>query len=157
METVRGKIRLNIEVKYNGHNQNIVRKVVRIIEEQDFVDNCVLTSMNYKFLQQAKELNPDIRTGYTMNMTYGDLEDMDGADFFSVKHTYITEQFVEKVHNLGKEVYAWTLNYQGDIQRMVNCEVDNIITDEPELVRQVILGETSQSPGFAELLKYALK
>ena len=157
METARGKIQLNIEVKYNGHNQNIVRKVVRIIEEQDFVDNCVLTSMNYKFLQQAKELNPDIRTGYTMNMTYGDLEDMDGADFFSVKHTYITEQFVEKVHNLGKEVYAWTLNYQGDIQRMVNCEVDNIITDEPELVRQVILGETSQSPGFAELLKYALK
>ena len=40
---------------------------------------------------------------------------------------------------------------------MVNCEVDNIITDDPELVRQVILGETNRSPGFLELLKYALK
>lgn len=157
IEAARGKIQLNIEVKYNGHNANIVRKVVRIIEEEDFVENCVLTSMNYKFLEQAKELNPEIRTGYTMNMTYGNLENMDGADFFSVKYTYITESFVERVHALGKEVYAWTLNYQGDIQRMVNCEVDNIITDDPELVRQVILGETNRSPGFLELLKYALK
>ena len=131
--------------------------MVRIIEEQEFAENCVLTSMNYKFLEQAKALNPKIRTGYTMNMTYGDLENMDGADFFSVKYTYITERFVEKVHALGKEVYAWTLNYQGDIQRMVNCKVDNIITDDPELVRQVILGGTDRSPGFLELLKYALK
>lgn len=157
IEAARGKIQLNIEVKYNGHNQNIIRKVIRIIEEEEFTENCVLTSMNYKFLQQAKKLNPDLRTGYTMNMTYGDLKDMDGADFFSVKYTYITGQFVEKVHALGKEVYAWTLNYQGDIQRMVNCKVDNIITDDPELVRRVILGETGGSPGFLELLKYALK
>lgn len=157
IEAARGKIQLNIEVKYNGHNPNLVRKVVRIIEEQEFAENCVLTSMNYKFLEQAKALNPKIRTGYTMNMTYGDLENMDGADFFSVKYTYITERFVEKVHALGKEVYAWTLNYQGDIQRMVNCKVDNIITDDPELVRQVILGGTDRSPGFLELLKYALK
>ncbi len=157
IEAVRGKLQLNIEVKYNGHNPNLVRKVVRIIEEEDFVGNCVLTSMNYKFLEQAKELNPEIRTGYTMNMTYGDLQDMDGADFFSVKHTYITERFVEKVHGLGKEVYAWTLNYQGDIQRMVDCQVDNIITDDPELVRQVILGGSGRPPGFLELLKYALK
>ena len=157
IEAARGKIQLNIEVKYNGHNPNLVRKVVRIIEEQEFTENCVLTSMNYKFLEQAKALNPEIRTGYTMNMTYGDLENMDGADFFPVKYTYITERFVEKVHALGKEVYAWTLNYQGDIQRMVNCKVDNIITDDPELVRQVILGGTDPSPGFLELLKYALK
>ena len=65
---------------------------------------------------------------------------MDAADFFSVKYTYITENFVEHAHSLGKEVCAWTLNYQGDMQRMVNCGVDNIITDDPELVRKVILG-----------------
>ena len=65
---------------------------------------------------------------------------MDAADFFSVKYTYITEGFVEHAHSLGKEICAWTLNYQGDMQRMVNCGVDNIITDDPELVRKVILG-----------------
>ena len=153
----KGKINLNIEVKYNGHNQNIVKKVVKIIEDNDFVDQCVLTSMNYNFLRQAKKINPDIKTGYTMKMSYGGLEDMDAADFFSVKYTYITEGFVEHAHSLGKEVCAWTLNYQGDMQRMVNCGVDNIITDDPELVRKVILGTTDRNPGFVSLLGYALK
>ena len=111
----KGKIILNIEVKYNGHNQNIVKKVVKIIEDNDFVDQCVLTSMNYNFLRQAKKINPDIKTGYTMKMSYGGLEDMDAADFFSVKYTYITESFVEHAHSLGKEVCAWT-QHRGHFQ-----------------------------------------
>ena len=153
----KGKINLNIEIKYNGHNQNIVKKVVKIIEDNDFTDQCVLTSMNYSFLKQAKKIDPDIKTGYTMKMSYGGLEDMDAADFFSVKYTYITEAFVEHAHSLGKEVCAWTPNYQGDMQRMVNCGVDNIITDDPELVRKVILGTTDRNPGFVSLLSYTLK
>ena len=82
---------------------------------------------------------------------------MDAVDFFSVKYTYITESFVEHALSLRKEVCAWTLNYQGDMQRMVNCGVDNIITDDPELVRKVILGTTDRNPGFVSLLGYALK
>lgn len=113
--------------------------------------------MNYKFLEQVKKENPNIRTGYTLRMTYGDLSELTEVDFFSVKHTYITRQFVDEVHRLGKEVYAWTLNYQGDMQRMITLKVDNIITDEPELVRKVLLGETDRNPSFITLLKYAVK
>ncbi len=152
----KGKIKLNIEVKYNGHNKGIVKKVVDVIENNHFENDCVVTSMNYKFLQQVKQENPDIKTGYTLKMTYGDLADLSDADFFSVKHTYVNERFVEQVHKLGKEVHAWTLNYQGDMQRMVSVHVNNIITDEPELVRRVILGETDRNPSFLTLLKYAL-
>ena len=81
IECCKGKIRLNIEIKYNGHNSQIVKKVVKIIEDQGFEDSCVLTSMNYKFLEQAKELNPKITTGYTMSMIYGDLSKLTAADF----------------------------------------------------------------------------
>ena len=55
LDYCRGKIRLNIELKYNGHNPDIVPKVVRLIEEHDFVDSCVITSMNYSFLEQVKD------------------------------------------------------------------------------------------------------
>ncbi len=152
----KGKIKLNIEVKYNGHNKGIVKKVIRVIEKNHFEEDCVVTSMNYKFLQQVKQENPDIKTGYTLKMTYGDLSDLSEADFFSVKHTYISERFVSQVHKLGKEVHAWTLNYQGDMQRMLSANVNNIITDEPELVRKVVLGETDRNPSFLTLLRYAL-
>lgn len=157
LECCQGRIRLNIELKYNGHNAQIVPKVLKIIEEYGFEENCVVTSMNYKYLEQIKELNPGIVTGYTLSMVYGNLSQMTAADFFSVKHTYLNSIFVRRAHALGKEVCAWTLNYQGDIQQMIDCGVDNIITDDPELVRKVILGELEANPSYWDLLNYALR
>ena len=157
IEYSRGRMGLNIEVKDNGHNRNIVSKVVRCLEEHDFVDQCVLTSMNYSFLQQAKELNPDIRTGYIMTMTYGSIRDIDAADFFSVKYTYVTAAFVQEAHSCGKEVHAWTVNYPGDIQRMITYGVDGIITDDPALAHEVYLGEGNTQSGFGSLLRYVIK
>lgn len=153
----KGKLDLNIEIKYNGENKGIVKKVVRIIEENNFVGHCVITSMNYKFLRQVKKANPDIRTGYIMTMTYGSVSYIEDADFFSVKSTYIDEDFVNEAHSCGKEVHAWTVNYFGDIRRMMNYGVDNIITDNPVLVRKVLNGENTAKADFPELMRYALK
>lgn len=152
-----GKIKLNIEIKANGHNDNIVSKVLKIIEKYNFEDQCFITSMNYKFLAQVKALNPKVVTGYIMTMAYGSVKNMDMADFVSVKNTYINRSFVEDAHASGKEVHAWTVNYPGDIKRMISCGVDNIITDNPALVHQVYLGDATQDTGFFDLLRYALK
>ena len=40
---------------------------------------------------------------------------------------------------------------------MIDCGVDNLITDDPEMVRRVTLGETGTDPSFGELLEYALR
>ena len=153
----KGRLDLNIEIKYNGKNKGIVKKVVRVIEQNGFEDHCVITSMNYGFLQQVKKANPNIRTGYIMTMTYGSISRITAADFFSVKYTYIDEEFVREAHSLGKEVHAWTVNYRGDIKRMMDVGVDNIITDNPVLVRKVMNRESETETGFWELMKYALR
>lgn len=133
----KGRLDLNIEIKYNGKNKGIVNKVVRAIKENHFEDHCVVTSMNYQFLKQIKKTAPEIRTGYIMTMTYGGVQGMEAADFFSVKHTYVDEKFVTQAHALGKEVYVWTVNYKGDAKRMLDIGADNIITDDPIMVRKV--------------------
>ena len=153
----KGRLDLNIEIKYNGKNKGIVKKVVRVIEQNGFEDHCVITSMNYGFLQQVKKANPNIRTGYIMTMTYGSISRITAADFFSVKYTYIDEEFVREAHSLGKEVHAWTVNYRGDIKRMIDVGADNIITDNPVLVRKVMNRESETETGFWELMKYALR
>ena len=53
IEAARGKIQLNIEVKYNGHNPNLVRKVVRIIEEQEFAESKAESESNKGATQAA--------------------------------------------------------------------------------------------------------
>lgn len=153
----KGSLDLNIEIKYNGKNKGIVKKVVRVIEENDFEEHCVITSMNYGFLKQIKKANPDIRTGYIMTMTYGSISRITAADFFSVKYTYIDDEFVREAHSLGKEVHAWTVNYRGDAKRMLDIGVDNIITDNPVLIRKVMSRESDGETGFLELMRYALR
>lgn len=153
----KGRLDLNIEIKYNGKNKGIVNKVVRAIKENHFEDHCVVTSMNYQFLKQIKKTAPEIRTGYIMTMTYGGVQGMEAADFFSVKHTYVDEKFVTQAHALGKEVYVWTVNYKGDAKRMLDMGVDNIITDDPIMVRKVQNRESGSSTGYVELLRYAFR
>ena len=153
----KGRLDLNIEIKYNGKNKGIVNKVVRAIKENHFEDHCVVTSMNYQFLKQIKKIAPEIRTGYIMTMTYGGVQGMEAADFFSVKHTYVDEKFVTQAHALGKEVHVWTVNYKGDAKRMLDIGADNIITDDPIMVRKVQNRESGSSTGYVELLKYAFR
>lgn len=151
-----GRLDLNIEIKYNGKNKGIVHKVVRTIRKHKFESHCVVTSMNYQFLEQIKETAPEIRTGYIMTMTYGSISRVKAADFFSVKYTYIDEDFVQEAHALGKEVHAWTVNYRGDVKRMLDLGVDNIITDDPVMVRKVQNQESGTQTSFLALMKYAL-
>lgn len=153
----KGRLDLNIEIKYNGKNKGIVNKVVRAIKENHFEDHCVVTSMNYQFLKQIKKTAPEIRTGYIMTMTYSGVQGMEAADFFSVKHTYVDEKFVTQAHALGKEVHVWTVNYKGDAKRMLDMGVDNIITDDPIMVRKVQNRESGSSTGYVELLRYAFR
>ena len=149
-----GRLDLNIEIKYNDKNKGIVQRVIQVIRENHFEEHCVVTSMNYRFLEEIKETAPEIRTGYIMTMSYGSISQVAAADFFSVRYDYITEGFVREAHALGKEVHAWTVNYRGNIKRMLDMGVDNIITDDPALVRRVQNQESGTKTGFLELLEY---
>lgn len=149
-----GRLDLNIEIKYNGKNKGIVQRVIQVIRENDFEEHCVVTSMNYRFLEQIKESAPEIRTGYIMTMRYGSISQAEAADFFSVRYDYITESFVREAHALGKEVHAWTVNYRGNIKRLLDMGVDNIITDDPAFVRRVQERESGTKTDFPELLRY---
>ncbi|WP_099467536.1 glycerophosphodiester phosphodiesterase [Konateibacter massiliensis] len=148
----KGKINLNIEIKSNGHNDNIVSNVLKVIEENEANDYCVITSMDYSLLSEVKEINPDIRTGYILKMAFGNFENKINADFLSIKHTYASKKVIAAAHDAGKEVHVWTVNSRSDIERMKLLDVDNIITDRPVTVREVYASEENGA-GFIELLK----
>jgi glycerophosphoryl diester phosphodiesterase len=112
--------------------------------------------MDYSFLGDVKEINPNIRTGYILKMAYGDFENKINADFLSIKHTYATKKVITAAHNCGKEIYVWTVNSRSDIERMKLLEVDNIITDRPITVREVYASENNGG-GFIELLKMVIR
>jgi glycerophosphoryl diester phosphodiesterase len=50
----------------------------------------------------------------------------------------ITKEFVDKAHNLGLVVHAWTVNDVDEMRRVADLGVDGIITDHPSLLLEVL-------------------
>lgn len=146
------QIFMNIEIKINNHEDQLVEKVVQLIEEYDMEDQCIISSTNYGALSRVKQANENIKTGYIMSLAYGYFYNNEYADFFSVKSSFITKEMVKRAHSLGKEIHAWTVNDIAELERMKQLGVDNIITDRPIRVREVLY-EDNLTTSFLEYLK----
>lgn len=127
----KGKIKLNIEIKPTGHEVNIVPKTIDLINKYDMRKNCYITSFSYSILKQVKAYDSKIKTGYIMSVAYGNVAALKYADALSLKKSFVTTRLVGQCHASGKKVFAWTVDKSKDMQRMNDCNVDNIITDYP--------------------------
>ena len=131
-------LRLNIELKPTGHETDFEQGVIDIVREYGIADRCVITSQIYSVLQRVKACDADITTVYVTSLAYGNVDYMSAADHFSVRSTSITPQLVSRVHGQGRQIYAWTVNSRSSINRMIEQNVDNIITDNIETARQCV-------------------
>lgn len=151
-----GKIKLNIEIKPNPTDSNLVESVVKIIEDANFEKNCVITSLNYDCIKKVKALNKDIKTGYILSVAYGNFYDIENVDFFSMEQSFINEKVVREIHNRNKEIHAWTINSPENMIKLIDLDVDNIITDNPILARQIIYSQNTSNK-FNNILKLLFK
>ncbi len=153
LEMAKGKIKLNIEIKLNGTERNLVHSVVRLIEVYDMTEDCVITSFQASALKEVKKLNPDIRTGYILKVAYGDFSGLDFADALSVNYSFATSILVNDAHDAGKEVYVWTVNSREKIINMISNGVDMVITDHPAFARETITSY-EVNPWLVDLIRY---
>lgn len=142
LELCKGEIKLNIELKPTGHEVDFEKSVVDIIYENDFERDCVIASMKYSTLEKVKQYAPDLTCVYVTTVAYGSMQTLECADIFSIESTFATSSMVNRLHEQGKQVYAWTVNNEDSIQSMIDVGVDNIITDNPVLARELIYSKS---------------
>lgn len=131
-------IRLNVELKPSGHENDFEKNVVDVIAEAEYLDSCVITSWNYQVLENVKEYCEEAMTVYVMGIAIGNVNRLTAADSFSMEASSVTPAMVSRVHNAGKQLYAWTVNTRKSIRRMIDLNVDNIITDKVLLAQECI-------------------
>lgn len=145
MDYTKGKIKLNIEIKLSDKEPHLVQKVAELIEKYEYLDECYVTSMNYKALTQIKEIDENIKTGYVLTEAYGNFYNIENVDAFSVNLAYINKNVVDAIHYRGKKLFVWTINNEKDAERLVTMGVDAIISDNPVMTRKVVYAKYSNS------------
>lgn len=141
MDYCKGRLNLNIELKYLGKDSMLPEKVAALITQYEMEDQCVVSSVSLSYLKRMKNQNPDVRTGSIISAAYGNYYSGDSTDFISIRSSFVSEKMVKAIHEEGKEVHAWTVNSKSEMERMKMLGVDNIITDRPVLAREIIYGE----------------
>jgi len=137
LDEARGKVRVVIELKYYGHDQQLEQRVVEIVEEAGMVDDILIMSLKYKGVEKVRTLRPQWITGLLSSTSVGNLAKLD-LDFLAVNMSMATSGFIRRTHAAGKQVYVWTVNDAVSMSRMISLGVDGIITDEPEMARKVV-------------------
>ncbi len=137
IDLARGRIRINIELKYNVPDPGLAPAVVELLRREDFIDQVVITSLDYAALKQVKSLEPRIRTGHIVTAAVGDVLRTE-ADFLSLNSAKAPARLVRRARAAGKDVAAWTVNDPEVMLRMIERGVDNIITDDPALLVRVM-------------------
>jgi glycerophosphoryl diester phosphodiesterase len=137
IDASRGKIKLNIELKYYGHDPRLAERVVRLLHDKDFADRVVITSLEYRGLAEVRRLDPRIPIGYIVTASVGDLTRLD-FDFLSLNQRQVTPELMRRVRARGLGVHAWTVNKRADMVRMIHRGVDNLITDNAALAVEVV-------------------
>ncbi len=123
-------LRLNIELKFNGHEPNLVRRTVEIVRERGFESRCVVSSLSRQGLREVEALAPELETGLIVGASVGDITRVQ-VDFFSVNSSLIDYVLVSGIRDADKSLHAWTVNDPGEAWRLLTLGVDNLITDVP--------------------------
>jgi len=105
MQAARGRIKLNIELKFHGHNRRLEEEVTRLVKQAAFEDECIVTSLEYGAIQEIARQDSRLRRGLIVTAKVGDATKLD-VDLLAVNARSVTRDLVTRAHQAGKEVHV---------------------------------------------------
>jgi len=133
----KARIGVNIEFKSYGHDQDLERRVIDLVERHEMEKEIVLMSLKRASVRRAKALRPDWKVGLLTGVAIGNLARLD-VDFLAVHVGLANWKLIRSAHESGKEVAVWTVNDPITMSTLISRGVDNLITDKPALARRVL-------------------
>lgn len=139
-------VKYNIEIKsskpkygeYQPNPDTFVDLVMEVIKEQEKLDQVNIQSFDPEPLNILRKKYPEIETAYLVSDPgiSNNLSKLEFTpDIYSPNYKLVVdEKFVDSIHNAGMKLIPWTVNDREAIQKMIQLEVDGIITDYPERV-----------------------
>ncbi len=137
LDECKGKIGVNIELKYYGHDEQLEQRVADIVQSRGMTSDVMAMSLKVEGVLKMKEIRPDWQVGLLMSVYAGRMEQI-AADFLAVNANFADQRLIRTAHKNGKQVYVWTVNDAATMSTMIGRGVDGLLTDKPALARSVL-------------------
>ena len=142
IDLVKGKMKLNIELKANKHEKMLAERSLKVVMDNNFLDQVVFTSFKFDEIRKIRALNKEAKVGYIFGKLPENVDVFtEDVDLLSAHYKSVDAEFVKKAKSNGKEVHVWTVNEPEDMKRMIELGVEAIITNYPDVLRKVLDGK----------------
>jgi len=148
------RIRVNIELKYYGAQQQLEQRVVDIVEANAMADQVVVMSLSLDGIREMRRLRPDWTLGLLSSVAVGNLAALE-VDFLALNARFASRSLIRRLHEQGKDIMVWTVNDPVGISVMASRGVDVIITDEPALAVSLMEQREQLEPAERLLMQLA--
>ncbi|MDX1597927.1 MAG: glycerophosphodiester phosphodiesterase family protein [Marinobacter sp.] len=154
IETVRGKADLFLDLKPDRNTPNLTQAVVELLQRKNLVEGTVIAAADWTTLQEVKRLEPELKTALLAQFIVGPLWE-DNYDILALRSNRATPAAVARAHRDNNELHVWTVNHRASMTKFIDMGVDNIITDRPDVLSELLQERASLTN--AELLATKLR
>lgn len=147
---LRGRAKLYLEIKTSPQSPELVQRTVALLQAADFIDDTLLAALSPDVLHQVRALEPGLRTSLLVHTAIGSVE---GQPFeaLALRDALVNPARANQVRRYGHELHVWTVNDRRAMGRYIDMGVDNIITDKPDVLAE-LLQERAQLSSAERLL-----
>jgi glycerophosphoryl diester phosphodiesterase len=159
IETVGHRLLLNIELKTNGlRNDGLAAATVHILEDNHLLNRVVVSSFNPIVLQRVRRLNPWIGLGLLyapdvpIILRRPWFRHLLRPEALHPHYSMVDDRYVAWARKRGYRINTWTVDDPGQMWQLMRQGVDTIITNRPDLLKQVLLtGPGRERPSAGHL------
>ncbi|PWM43612.1 MAG: glycerophosphodiester phosphodiesterase [Clostridiales bacterium] len=130
---------LNVEIK--GDCGEIEPYLADLTKQFGMVERVLYSSFNHESLVKIKELEPNCKTGLLYGDTIPDIVNYckkQGYDAIHPYHGELTSEIISECIANNIMVNPWTVDNTEDMKRLYSAGVTGIITDCPDVAREVL-------------------
>ncbi len=144
LRAARDRVNVLIELKYYGHEKQLEQRVIDIVEQEGMIHQVMFMSLKPSGITRLRQLRPSWKCGILLSVSIGSLEQLD-VDFLAINARFATRKLIRRIHRSGRDVFAWTVDEPTMISSLMNRDIDGIITNRPDIARQVLVSRAEMS------------
>jgi glycerophosphoryl diester phosphodiesterase len=152
LELARGRSRVNVDIK----ESDVVEATVRAVRDADMLDSVTFISFLPEVWEQLDRIAPESPLIHLVDsaaalasLAMGDAVHRSAAAGVGVAHELVNEGMVDHMHRHGFAVFAWTVDDPDEMRRLIECDVNGIVTNRPAALADVLQAVGGSEVGTA--------
>lgn len=148
----RPPVQYNIETKstpagdgvFHPAPKEFVELLLAVLKEKAIEERTIVQSFDVRTLQAARRMAPELRQALLVENLRGVQENIDALGYvpevYSPNFRLVNQKLRDYTRQRGMQLIPWTVNDRKDIRKMLDLEVDGIISDYPDRVLELVNG-----------------